>query len=137
MSHMRMVRGLALAGLVSAFAAGSTFAQGAGGGGGGRRFDPAQMRQRMEQNIQDQLGVTDEEWKAIQPLVDNVLTLRMQVNAGGFGGMGRGRRGGGGGAPPGCWRSLPCPAGKDGPRDGIGEQGQHGCRYRAEAESVP
>ena len=62
---------------------------GGGGGFGGRgNFDPAQMQQRMMDNIKDQLGYTnDTEWNAIQPMIQKVMDARRDV---GFGaGMGR------------------------------------------------
>jgi hypothetical protein len=87
---------------------------GNGGGGGRGNFDPAQMQQRMMDNIKDQLGFTnDTDWNAVQPLVQKVLDARRDVggNAMGrmFGGRNRGgqnggqgggnRRGGFGGTP--------------------------------------
>ena len=69
-----------------------------GGGGGGRRgnFDPAQMRQRMTQFMKERLGATDDEWKAIEPLITKVIEL--QPRGGGmFGGGRRGPGGPGGG----------------------------------------
>jgi hypothetical protein len=75
--------------------------QGGGQGGGRQRgnFDPAQFRQRMEDGIKEQLGTTDDEWKAIQPKLDKVLELQFQSRMGGMRGMfgGRGGRGGQGG----------------------------------------
>ncbi|MGA2853414.1 MAG: hypothetical protein ABSE90_04715 [Verrucomicrobiota bacterium] len=71
-----------------------------GGGFGGGGFDPAQMQQRMMDNIRQQLNFTnDTEWSAVQPLVQKVMDARM---AGGMGGgmrgmFGRNRGGGGGG----------------------------------------
>jgi len=60
----------------------------AGGRQGRGNFDPAQMRQRMMDNLKEQLEVTDDaEWKVIQPLIQNVMDARMAI---GFGGMGRG-----------------------------------------------
>jgi hypothetical protein len=65
---------------------------GAGGPGGG--FDPAAM-------VKQALGVTDDEWKVIEPKVTKVQTLQRDARSGGrgFGGMmgGRGGRGGGAG----------------------------------------
>ena len=92
----------ALAVLVVSLAAASAFGQaggGAGGGGaagagGGRNFDPAQMRQRMEDRIKEQLDASDEDWKALQPRVDKVLELQRDANF--RGGMFRGGRRGGG-----------------------------------------
>src|SRR5271168_974954 len=66
--------------------------QGGGGGdqGGGFRrgnFDPAQMQQRIMDNVRDQLNFTnDTDWSAVQPLVQKVLDARRDV---GFGNMGR------------------------------------------------
>ena len=66
--------------------------------------DPAQMQQRMEQfrqqmgdRMKTTLGVTDEEWKVLQPAIDAVQTLARQTRGGGMGGMFGGRRGGPGG----------------------------------------
>jgi len=63
--------------------------------------DPQQMQQRMEQmrqqmaeRMKEQLGVTDEEWKVMQPLIDKVMTLSREARGGGMGGMMGGRRGG-------------------------------------------
>jgi len=73
--------------------------QGGGGGGGNRRgnFDPAQMQQRIMDNVRDELNFTnDTDWSAVQPLVQKVMDARRDV---GFGNMGRlfGRNRGGGG----------------------------------------
>jgi len=73
---------------------------GARGGRGGGNFDPAQFQERMMQGIRDRLEITDDqEWKAIEPLVQKVMDARMSGMAGmgrGFMGPG-GRRGGPGG----------------------------------------
>jgi len=52
---------------------------GPGGPGGGSRgpggrgqFDPERMRQMFSQRIKERLGATDEEWKALEPLVTKV-----------------------------------------------------------------
>ena len=69
------------------------FAQDNGGGGfggfgGGGRPDPAQMQQRMMENIKDQFGYTnDTEWNAVQPLFQKVMDARRDTGIGG--GMGR------------------------------------------------
>src|SRR3954470_5374615 len=76
-------------------AAPATFAQNQGGQGRGN-FDPAEMRARMEARMKEQLGVSDDEWKVLQPKVEKVMTAQRDARAGGgFGGPG-GRRGGGG-----------------------------------------
>ena len=57
-------------------------------GRGGGNFDPAQMQQRMMDNIKEQLGYTnDTEWNAVQPLFQKVMDARRDVGFGG--GMGR------------------------------------------------
>jgi len=54
--------------------------------------DPAQFLERRMQRYREQLEIqSDEEWKVIQPLIENVLQAQSQVRIGGFGG---GRRGG-------------------------------------------
>jgi hypothetical protein len=101
------------------FSGTSLLAQDNGGNGGGNggdqnggqrrnrgNFDPAQMQQRIMDNIQDQLGFTnDTDWEAVKPLVQKVLDARRDV---GFGGMralfGRPRNGGGGGGQGGGGR---------------------------------
>ncbi len=72
---------------------------GGGGGGGRRNFDPAQMQQRMMERYKEVLEVSnDDEWKAIEPMVQKVMDARMAIGAGmGRGMFGGGRRGGGGG----------------------------------------
>lgn len=77
--------------------------QGGGGGRGGRggnrgNFDPAQMRQRMLDNIKETLGASDEEWTVLSPKVEKVMTLSFESRFGGMGMMGRGGRRGQGGA---------------------------------------
>ena len=59
--------------------------QGGGpGGGGGGNFDPAQMQQRIMDNVRDQLNFTnDTDWSAVQPLVQKVLEARRDVGVGG------------------------------------------------------
>jgi Spy/CpxP family protein refolding chaperone len=72
--------------------------QGGGGGGGFRRgnFDPAQMQQRIMDNVRDQLNFTnDTDWSAVQPLVQKVLDARRDVGFGGMARLFRGNRGGG------------------------------------------
>lgn len=72
---------------------------GDGNAGGGRpRFDPQQMRQRMMERMKEQLGATDEEWKALEPRVEKVMTASREARFGGMGAMMGGRRGGPGGA---------------------------------------
>jgi hypothetical protein len=65
---------------------------------GGRQrqgnFDPAQFQQRMMERYRERLEITDDaEWKAVQPLIQNVMDAR--VASGGRGAPGRGGRRGG------------------------------------------
>ena len=69
-----------------------------GGGGGNRRgnWDPAQMQQRIMDNIRDQLNFTnDTDWSAVQPLVQKVMDARRDVGFGGMARLFRGNRSGG------------------------------------------
>jgi hypothetical protein len=70
-----------------------------GGGPGGGNFDPAQMQQRMMDNVREELNFTnDTDWAAVQPLVQKVMDARRDVGfGGGMRGMfGRNRNGNGG-----------------------------------------
>jgi len=63
---------------------------------GGRRFDPAQFRERMMDRLKEELEVSDDsEWKAMEPLIQKVMDARMASMAGMGRGMFGGRRGGG------------------------------------------
>jgi hypothetical protein len=69
--------------------------QGGGNGQGRGNFDPAQFRQRFEDNVKEQLGATDDEWKVIQPKLTKVFDAR-RASMGGMRGMfGRNRDRGG------------------------------------------
>ncbi|MEP0841816.1 MAG: hypothetical protein HRF43_03795, partial [Phycisphaerae bacterium] len=59
-----------------------------GGRGGRGNFDPAQMRQRMMDNIKEELAASDDEWKVLQPKVEKVLDAQRETRGGGFGGFG-------------------------------------------------
>ena len=94
----RMTKSLMLsAGLAALLVAPATvMAQGRG------NFDPAAMRQRMMDNLKEQLEVTkDDEWNVLEPLIQKVMDARMAS----FSGMGRGMFGRGprrgGNNPPG------------------------------------
>jgi hypothetical protein len=97
----KLTRYLALASVAAlSLSAGNLFAQDQGGPGGGRggrgNWDPAQMQQRMMENVRERLEVKDDtEWKAVEPLVQKVMDLRReQMGAGMRGAFGRGGRGG-------------------------------------------
>ncbi len=103
-----------VAGVLALVAGGLCLAQppqggGPGGPGGpGGQFDFSQMRQRMMENMKQQLGADDESWKVIEPRLTKVMELNRQSMTGGMGrgmfgmrGMrgtrGQGDRGGPGG----------------------------------------
>jgi len=46
------------------------------GGNNRGNFDPAQFRQRFEDNVKEQLGASDDEWKVIQPKLTKVFDAR-------------------------------------------------------------
>jgi len=68
-----------------------------GGRGGNRRgnWDPAQMQQRMMEQLKEQLKAQDNEWKVLEPKLAKVMEAQRDMRFGG--GMGFGGRGGGGG----------------------------------------
>ena len=74
---------------------------GGGGGGGGRgNFDFSEMRARIMDSIKDRFGFSDAEFKAIQPLIEDIQEKQREARTGGrsfagFGGFG-GRSGRGG-----------------------------------------
>lgn len=71
---------------------------GQGGGPGGGRG--GEFRARMEEMMKERLSVGEDEWKVIQPRIQNIMQAQMQSRGGMmamFGGRGRGGPGGGGG----------------------------------------
>ncbi len=92
-TNLLTICGVAAALMLSAGSASAQNDNGGPGGPGGRgNFDPAQMQQRMMDNIKEQLGYTnDTEWNAIQPMIQKVMDARRDVGFGG--GMGRMFRG--------------------------------------------
>ena len=76
-----------------------------GGGPGGGNWDPAQMQQRIMDNVRDQLNFTnDTDWSAVQPLVQKVLDAQRDVRGPGMRGLftrNRGGQNGGQGGPGG------------------------------------
>lgn len=64
-----------------------------GPGGPGGNFDPAQFQQHMLNQIRQSLSITnDDEWTAIQPLIQKVMDAQRGLHGGGppsFGGRGR------------------------------------------------
>lgn len=65
------------------------------------QFNPEEFRARMTEQMKTSLGLSDEEFKAIQPKIDAVQkaqgNARVSGGFGGFGGFGGGRRGNRGG----------------------------------------
>jgi len=108
MFRRRMMLGLIVC-LVSALLVGTALVEGAAGGAaggrrgpaaagdrgqrgqrgqmGGQRFDPARMREMMEQRLREQLGATESEWKVLGPRVMKVSELNRQASGFGRGGM--------------------------------------------------
>jgi hypothetical protein len=73
-----------------------------GGGPGGGNFDPAQMQQRMMDNIREQLNFTnDTDWSAVQPLVQKVMDARRDAGGNQLRGLFGRNRGGQNGGPGG------------------------------------
>ena len=96
---MATTLGLSTSGLLAQDTGGGGNGGGGGQGGGGdfRRgnFDPAQMQQRIMDNVRDQLNFTnDTDWSAVQPLVQKVMDARRDVGFGNMGRLFRGNRGG-------------------------------------------
>lgn len=77
MNHLFTICGAAAALCLSVPAAMAQNNGGPGGGFGGfgrGNFDPAQMQQRMMDNIREELGFTnDTDWNAVQPLIQKVM----------------------------------------------------------------
>ena len=62
-------------------------ADSAGRGGPSRNFDPAQFQQRLLDQIRQNLNITNnDEWAAIQPLIQKVMETRRDLGDGGMGG---------------------------------------------------
>ena len=81
---------------------GQAFSQDTGGGAGGgrawgggrgfdpnmmRAFDPNSIRKMYADRIKQALGATDEEWTILEPKIEKVTLLRMQMQGGGMGMM--------------------------------------------------
>jgi len=81
---------------------------------GGGNFDPAQMQQRIMDNVRDSLNFTnDTDWNAVQPLVQKVLDARRDSQGPGmralFGRNRGGQQGGQGGRGGGGFFGQPSP----------------------------
>jgi len=93
MLYRKAVLLVVVVGLVVTFAASAALAQAAGRGQRRGNFDPAQWQERRNQEMKTALGMTDEEWPAVEPLVTKVQTLNREAMQMRFGRGGR-RRGG-------------------------------------------
>ena len=94
----RMTQMLAIAGLACVASLGSNKAW-AQDNGGRRGFDPAraqEFQQRRMDRLKEDLEVKDDEWTALQPLIQKVMDAQRAVMADRIGGFMRGGRGGGG-----------------------------------------
>jgi hypothetical protein len=97
---MKMNQLLAACGIAAALFLGAGNVSAQDDNGGGRRgrgnFDPAQIMER----VRDNLGFTnDTEWNAVQPMVQKVFDAQRDARGGGIGRLfGRGNRGGSNGA---------------------------------------
>ncbi len=89
-----------------------------GGNRGGRNFDPARMQEMMLQRMQENLGISNEDWAVIKPKVQAVMQAQMKTRAGGMMGMMGGRMGGRRGDGP------EGPGGPGGPEGNRQQQGQ-------------
>ncbi|HEV8608222.1 MAG TPA: hypothetical protein VGQ99_22995 [Tepidisphaeraceae bacterium] len=104
MQRLRFLVAMTIA--VLAMSATGALAQNQGRG----NFDPAQFRERQMNRIKEQLGATDDEWKAIEPKVDKVFNAQREARGGfGFGGGGPGGGRGGGGGGGGNGGAAPAP----------------------------
>jgi len=56
------------------------------------RFDPAEFQKRIMDGVKERLGFKDEEWVAVQPLVQKVFDLRRETLTSGFSGFRFGSR---------------------------------------------
>lgn len=118
-------------------------AQERGGRGRGQGFDPAEMRARMTERMQEMLDVKDDEWEVISPLLEDVMEKQGQAGRGGFPGRamfmgGRGRPDGAPGArgergPEGRERAR---EGRERGREGRGRGGPFGGEPDPEVEAL-
>ena len=127
----------------SALAQGRGGGQGGPGGQGGRggvgNFDPEQMRQRMMERYQEQLEASNDEWKVIQPLLEDVMAKQRDAMGGRFGGFGMmmGRPPGGQGGPGGQDQAQGQGQGRRGMRGGDANAEVEALRQALEDKNTP
>jgi len=93
-----MTQMLAIAGVACVASLGSNKAWAQQDNGGRRGFDPARVQefqQRRMERLKEDLEVKDDEWTALQPLIQKVMDAQRAVFADRIGGAFRGGRGGG------------------------------------------
>jgi hypothetical protein len=93
-----MTQMLAIAGLACVASFGSNKAWAQQDNGGRRGFDPAraqEFQQRRMDRLKEELEAKDDEWTALQPLIQKVMDAQRAVFADRIGGFMRGGRGGG------------------------------------------
>ena len=132
MSPGKLVLGLTTAMFAAIFAAQAVSQEGpppAGADNGDFRQAMDQFRKQMDQQLKEQLGVSDEEWKVLQPRIEKIRTLQREARSG-SGMMGQGPGGPGG---PGGQGGPGRPDGLEGP-DGPGGPDQSGQRQQSEVE---
>jgi hypothetical protein len=127
---MRLLLGVLGAAGVLCASGGSLLAQDDNDGPPPGGFDPAQFQKRMQEQVRKNLDITnDEDWAAVQPLVQKVMDARRQAREGGGPGMfgpgpgGPGGFGGPGGPPPDGGPGGPGGGPPDGGPDGPGGPG--------------
>ena len=86
----------------------------AGGNTGGRgnrgNFNPQQYQQQFNDRLKTELGMTDDEFKAVQPKIEAVTTASRATRGNrGFGGGGGRTRGGNNGTPAAADPNAPAP----------------------------
>jgi chromosome segregation ATPase len=91
-SKRKLVMCLVVA-IVGSLLAATAFSQEQGDRRGRRRFDPAQMRQRMMERLRERLGASEKEWTVLGPRVEKVMELSARTRGGGMRFLFRSRRG--------------------------------------------
>jgi len=133
---VRTLLGIARVATMLCICGGSALAQDDNGGPPPGGFDPAEFQKRMEEQVRKNLDITNnEDWSAIQPLIQNVMDARRQAREGG---MGPGGFGGFGGPPPGFGGPGSPPPDGGPPSDGGpgGPGGAFGPRASAERQAL-
>ena len=103
----------------------------------GGRGNPEEFRQRMNERLKSSLKVTDEEWTAIQPLIEKVQAKQREAMGGRFGGFGgRGGPGGDRGDRGGEQSSRPGAAESDALRKALENESSSADELKAKLDAV-